>query len=413
MLDVLYRTSEGLLSRLFTKKTSASSSSSSSSFQSVNDMMMMMKQNTKSFETPSSTSSSLASSSSSSSSSSWSYLYTMSMALSCLAIYNIRWKHLIPLLLGQQEEPRVLPYHKVEADHDGNNKNNKMVVVLLHGMWNDASYFQEWQDYLADGGYTSYAIELMPGERWLPGGLLRQEMVRDLEFTLSQILSADETFVLMGHSRGGVVVQGALQCSPTIRRNAAGAILLASYPLGYIPSLWTLWKQQRQNGIFHDMMGALKILLFGKLRNKEYTKRIFLLPNANERSPKIAKYLRSSVQAPSDGALYCCWHSPSPPPMPDIPALIVGAQHDVLIPPLLVQDAFLERFPNSSQIIIPHQAHAFRDGGWQLSMVEPLVDWLDSIRDDTITTKRQAKQDGDGAEWSQRVLEERKSYPAR
>lgn len=100
--------------------------------------------------------------------------------------------------------------------------------------------------------------------------------------------------------------------------------------------------------------------------------------------------------------------------MPDIPALIMGAEHDVLVPPLLVKDVFLERFPNSSHLIIPHQAHAFRDGGWQLSMVEPLIDWLDSRNAAVIKEVDRSKKEEDLAneqgDWSRRVLDERKQF---
>src|SRR5210317_2198928 len=45
-------------------------------------------------------------------------LITSSMwGLSCLAAYNIRWKHLIPFLLSN-DKPQKLPYRKVEAEDD-------------------------------------------------------------------------------------------------------------------------------------------------------------------------------------------------------------------------------------------------------------------------------------------------------
>ena len=193
-------------------------------------------------------------------------LFAFLASLSALVACNIRWKFLLPFVF-QKDKPRKLPYRKVEAASGDYNKS--IVVVLLHGMWNDASYFEELQEYLADGGYTSYAIELLPGERWLPGGLL-QELVRDLEYTLQDI---PRPHVLLGHSRGGILIQGALQLSPKMRQNSSstGVILLASYPLGYVPPLRAIF-DQRKDGFIHNWMGAMNILLLGKLRNKEYTK---------------------------------------------------------------------------------------------------------------------------------------------
>ena len=81
-----------------------------------------------------------------------------------LVAYNVRWRHLYSFLVGG--EPKKLPLVKVE----GTSKTKKSIpVVLLHGMWHDASWFHELQVTLQKAGYSSCAIDLLPGERFLLG----------------------------------------------------------------------------------------------------------------------------------------------------------------------------------------------------------------------------------------------------
>lgn len=54
----------------------------------------------------------------------------------------------------------------------------------------------------------------------------------------------------------------------------------------------------------------------------------------------------------------------------------MGASHDILCPPSVLKDAFDQRFARATHVTIPHQAHSFRDNGWEMSMLEPLIDWL-------------------------------------
>eukprot|EP00980_Cylindrotheca_fusiformis_P003229 scaffold734_cov118-Cylindrotheca_fusiformis.AAC.3 len=216
------------------------------------------------------------------------------------------------------------------------------------------------------------------GERWLPGGM-GHELVQDLECTLRDIQGP---YVLVGHSKGGMLIQRALQQSEGIKKQTVGVVLMGSYPLGKLPPI-QLFTQK--HSMVRDVAGALYLSLFGKIRNRKYAKDIFLLPSADEAANKdLSNHLDAIVQAPADGALFFPYHhylsysSPSQTsPQPcDIPTLIMWASHDILCPPGLLKDAFDERFTKATHVTIPHQAHSFRDDGWEISLLEPLMDWL-------------------------------------
>jgi pimeloyl-ACP methyl ester carboxylesterase len=205
------------------------------------------------------------------------------VSIGTLVAYNIRWKYFLPTLLGRKS--RKLPIKKVQGKGDV----KSISVVLLHGMWHTAEYFQQLQHILAQEGYTSYAIDMLPGERLTPGGS-EKELVQDLELTLKDI---KDMYVLLGHSQGGLITQACLQRSDEIRKTVAGIVLLGSYPIGLTPPFSSLAKQ-KQNMIMD--WGYLGVCFFGKLVNARYTKGIFLLPSTDDTSEEISRYIQGILK---------------------------------------------------------------------------------------------------------------------
>jgi len=293
------------------------------------------------------------------------------VSVGSLVAHNLRWKYFLPTLLGQKA--RKLPLTKVKAS--GNIQ--YISIILLHGMWHDKSFYAELQEILSKRGYTSYSIDLLPGERFTPGGS-KEEVVRDLEYTLEDI---EGPYILIGHSQGGLVVQSALQRSEAIRKQVEGVVLLGSYPLGYTPPIWEILKEKEN---MYSDLGYLFICMFGKLLNVRYTKKIFLLPTTDEIMEETSSYIGKLLKAPSDGRITMTHFPDTPKPMDHIPALVLGAGEDILYPPHLLRKAFDERFPQATHKIVPKQAHCFRDEGWQESIAQPLLHWLDAQVPDVI-----------------------------
>ncbi|KAL3927189.1 MAG: hypothetical protein SGBAC_013182, partial [Bacillariaceae sp.] len=179
----------------------------------------------------------------------------------------------------------------------------------------------------------------------------------------------------------GLVVQAVLQRSDDVRKNTDGVVLLASYPLGLSPPFGDLMKQ-KENMI--SDWGYAFVCMFGKLLNARYAKKIFLLPKKKKKTEEMSSYICKLLKAPSDGRITTTHFPACPKPMDHMPALVLGAGEDIIYPPHMFEREFIKRFPKATHKIIPRQAHCFRDEGWQKSMVEPLLHWLDAQLPDVI-----------------------------
>eukprot|EP00542_Grammatophora_oceanica_P009385 CAMPEP_0194027824 /NCGR_PEP_ID=MMETSP0009_2-20130614/1872_1 /TAXON_ID=210454 /ORGANISM="Grammatophora oceanica, Strain CCMP 410" /LENGTH=325 /DNA_ID=CAMNT_0038666997 /DNA_START=24 /DNA_END=1002 /DNA_ORIENTATION=- len=310
-------------------------------------------------------------------------------SLGVLVAYNVRWKYLWSALVGRQ--PETLPVTKVDGQEGSNS--NPVPVILLHGMWHDASYYGRLQQLLSLNGYTSYAVSLLPGKRLLPGGS-QKELLTDLEHTLKQEVCG--RYILLGHSQGGLLTQSALQNSKEIRENAVAAVLLGTYPLGLTPPVGKLLKEPRN---MYTDLGYAYICGFGKLVNVRYAKHMFLMPTTDEKEPAMGKYIEGLLKAPSDG-LITMSHFPATPKPVQTPALVLGASDDIIYPPHLLKDEFDARFPNATHVVAEGQAHCFVDPGWEKTMAEPLLEWLDkhaNLQEESFSTVIQVEDDDDDA----------------
>lgn len=75
-------------------------------------------------------------------------------------------------------------------------------------------------------------------------------------------------------------------------------------------------------------------------------------------------------------------HFPANPKPLNVPTLIIGAKEDIIYPPHLLSEDFMKRFPKATHIVINNQAHCFKDPGWQDSILNHLVSWLNIQADD-------------------------------
>lgn len=289
------------------------------------------------------------------------------------------------LCLGQRQ-PKTLPVNKVEGDAASidsvaeKEKKEKIVVVLLHGMWHDASWYSKLQQLLQQRGYASYAVDLLAGERFLPG-FSQREIVADLEHTLLPILNKDVEAVFVGHSQGGLVVQSCMKNSQNLRTRTRGLVLLGTYPLGLLPPAKALLQQPRH--MYSPIMGYLGICFMGKLISLDYLKHIFLLPTTD--ASALADYTSKLLRAPSDGLITTTHFLGVPQDDVDVistkPTLALGAKEDIIYPPHMLSKDFDDRFPNATHRIIPKQAHCFMDSvsAEDTDMEDSMIKWLDSI----------------------------------
>jgi len=302
------------------------------------------------------------------------YIGVAGITTAALVVYNVRWKHV------RRRRPKILSVETVVAVEK---KEKTPPIILLHGMWHGAWYWKPLQRLLAEKGFTSHAISLEPGERFLPGGS-QQELIADLEKTLASISKSD-TFLLLGHSQGGLLAQAAVYNSPNIRKKTSGLILLGTFPYRYIPpwsDVQTLLQRPQQH--MYTFPGYTWICLFGKLWSADYTKQIFLLPTTDITTSAMKEYIAKLLKAPSDGLITMSHFVDKTFVKIDnilnkLPTLILGASHDVIYPPDLLRNAFEERYTNATHVVVQNQAHCFMDPGWEQSMINPLIEWLEAL----------------------------------
>jgi pimeloyl-ACP methyl ester carboxylesterase len=286
--------------------------------------------------------------------------------------YSLRWQHVdIDSVLHRDRDRAV---HKLPVkEKKANSFIRKTPVVLLHGMWHSKREFNDLQYFLADNGYSSYAVDLQAGERFLPLGYTQREIVADLEAAIAG-LGLDE-FVLLGHSQGGVVAQSLLiHMSPALRAKVIAVVLLGTFPLG-LPPPPALLQQTRS---MYTFPGYAYLALFGRLWSAGYARDIFLAADTDVSEPSIEAYLRRLLAAPGDGLITMThFISPEPVTQDPLPCLVMGGGEDIIYPPHMLKEAFDARFAQATHIVAPGQAHCFRDAGWEAAMATPLVEWLD------------------------------------
>lgn len=206
--------------------------------------------------------------------------------------------------------------------------NGRPPLLFIHGafaggwMWTET--FMPW---FAEAGYTCHALSLR-GHGGSEGReridwLSIADYVNDVRSIVEWI---GEVPVLIGHSMGGFIVQKYLE-----RQTAAGAILLCSVPpQGLIASQFHLLFQKPQ--LFID----INRIMGGNYADTEVLREALF---AGEVDEYMLSCWLDRMQTESHRAIWdmSMFSLPILGLMHRPPMLIVGAEHDVLVPAFLVQ----------------------------------------------------------------------------
>jgi pimeloyl-ACP methyl ester carboxylesterase len=201
-------------------------------------------------------------------------------------------------------------------------------LLFIHGAYTAAwcweEYFQPW---FAARGYVTYSVSLS-GHGGSPrasplDSYTIADYVRDVEAVVAALPAAP---VLIGHSMGGMVAQKYLE-----RHDAPGAVLMASVPP---QGLWSsaLGLMFQQPGLLTDLNSLMN---GGHPRLESLREALFHQPV--EEARMISYYKRcqpESHRAVWDMTLFNLPHTAR---MHRPPMLVLGARHDKLIPPSLVE----------------------------------------------------------------------------
>lgn len=247
-------------------------------------------------------------------------------------------------------------------------KTNRPPLLFVHGAFAGGWMWTEtFMPFLAAAGYPCYALSL----RGHGGSDGREHIdwhsISDYVDDLASIIAwLGKAPVLVGHSMGGFVVQKYLE-----RHAVPGAVLLCSVPpQGLIASQFHLLLQKPH--LFMDLNSIM-----GGDHADSQTLREALF--AGEVDETMLEIWMGRMQSESHRALWdmSMFNLPSLHTMHRPPMLILGAEHDVLVPAFLVQTT-------GHSYGLP--VHIFRDMGHAVTHEKewPLVagmlgEWLDQL----------------------------------
>lgn len=117
---------------------------------------------------------------------------------------------------------------------------SKPPVLLIHGMFGGAWYWENYQSLLARRGYESHALNLRGHHGSRPVPDIGKVSLRDYVADGLEVARALRNPIVIGHSMGGLVAQKIAEAGA-----ARALVLLASAPPRWIPVLsWLLLRKQ-------------------------------------------------------------------------------------------------------------------------------------------------------------------------
>ncbi|MDR0777108.1 MAG: alpha/beta hydrolase [Azonexus sp.] len=201
-------------------------------------------------------------------------------------------------------------------------------LLFIHGAFAGAWMWSEtFMPFFAAAGYACHALSLRGHGGSHGGERIDWHSIADyVDDVTTAVAWLDETPVLIGHSMGGFVVQKFLE-----RHDAPGAALLCSVPpQGLIASQFHLLLQKPQ------LFAELNQILAGHYTDTTTLREALFAGEVDEAT--LETWL-GKMQSESQRALWdmSMFNLPNLLAMHRPPMLILGAEHDVLVPAFLVQ----------------------------------------------------------------------------
>jgi pimeloyl-ACP methyl ester carboxylesterase len=241
-------------------------------------------------------------------------------------------------------------------------------LVFVHGAYTAAWCWEEYfLPYFAARGFDVRAVSLSGHGRSRGRSYLDSLSIADYVADVAEVVdSLERPPVLIGHSMGGMVVQKYLEEHP-----AAGAVLMASVPpQGLLGSAFGLAFSRPQ------LLGDLNRIMGSNGPGLE-TIRQAMFHEAVELD-RLRRYAHL-CQPESHRALWdmSLFSLPRLSRMQPPPMLVMGAEHDVLIPPSQV--GLTARHYGLEPLIVPGMGHGMMlEPGWEAA-ARPLLEWLECV----------------------------------
>jgi len=245
-------------------------------------------------------------------------------------------------------------------------------LLFVHGSFTEGRIWDEhFLPYFTRHGYEAHAFSLRG--HGLSEGHDGAHSWRLADF-VADLTAVAETMprppVLVGHSMGGMIVQKYLESQPAI----AGMVLMASVPpQGLLPTNINmmmrhpfLFQQMAMLAMFgskHGTIGLMRRLLF-------YTD----LPDSRLNDLLRYTYTESQMVALDMMGMSALRLNPE---QVSVPVLVQGAEHDVLVSPVMVRET--ASFYRTEAHIFPGMAHGMMaELNWQ-DAADDLREWLERV----------------------------------
>ena len=161
----------------------------------------------------------------------------------------------------------------------------KTPLLMQHGMWHGAWYWQPWQELLAARGWESHSYSL-PGHGKSPAQRSIRWCTFDyyLKFLTAEVANLSRTPVILGHSMGGALTQRYLKHAGDL----PAAVLVASWPSRSIMSDLLNWISRDPRGI---LLSLLTLTSTPAVRNAERAADLLLTRGAHMTPDELVKKL--------------------------------------------------------------------------------------------------------------------------
>ena len=239
-------------------------------------------------------------------------------------------------------------------------------LLFIHGAYTAAWCWDEhFLDWFAKQGYFAYALSLSGHGSSRGRKQLDSFSINDYVNDVAEVISIlPVPPVLIGHSMGGFVVQKYLE-----QRLAPAAVLMCSVPpQGLMSSMFGLMFQKP--GMLSDLN---TLMTGGRVAADTLREALFAQPVDPADLQRFFRY----AQAESHRAIWdmTLFNLPHPARVTNTPLLVLGAEHDHLIPSSLVQMTASTYGVEAE--IFPGMGHGLMlERDWRM-VAERIRDWLD------------------------------------
>jgi len=241
-------------------------------------------------------------------------------------------------------------------------------LLFVHGAFTGAWCWEEhFLPFFADAGYASYAVSLSGHGGSRGRERLDHISIADYVADVAEVAARlPVPPVLIGHSMGGFVVQKYLESHP-----AAGAVLMCSVPPQGLMSA-AMGVMFSRPGLFQALNNMMQggVVALDSLRDA-----LFAQPVAVD---DLTRFYRAS-QPESHRAIWdmSLFDLPKPARMKDVPFLVLGAEHDHLMPASTAE--MTARSYGVEAVIFPGLGHGLMlERDWR-KVAQRILDWLPEV----------------------------------